>query len=335
MGKEKMRKALSIALLGILLSGALYPQSARSGEVQHQNKVQPANHNGEVKDTQDTGRVPTTIQIEQPINQHTVADQPENKDKWYARPDWWIATFTAALFLATTGLWIFTAFMWLATRRIALGAETQAQDFKASIAEANRAATAMEGVAQSMATNTEQMVLSVATNREIATRQKLFGEIQTRAYISVLIGGATFQVRDKNLKFAASPLILNTGHTPAFKLKWRIAAGILPVPMPDDFRYPIPFNSKGSAILGPQQNGSMVAVVPDFVNDDMVQIIKRGERQSLYVWGTLRYEDIFGRLHRCTFAQQLYWTQSGPETQNWEIPEIIRGWHLNEHNRTN
>jgi hypothetical protein len=32
-------------------------------------------------------------------------------------PDWWVAGFTGALFIATAGLWIVTGFMWWTTRR--------------------------------------------------------------------------------------------------------------------------------------------------------------------------------------------------------------------------
>lgn len=35
---------------------------------------------------------------------------------WYLSPEWWTAIFTAALFLATLLLWIFTALMWRTTR---------------------------------------------------------------------------------------------------------------------------------------------------------------------------------------------------------------------------
>jgi hypothetical protein len=47
----------------------------------------------------------------------------------------------------------------------------------------------MEGVSASMAVNTTQIVESVATTKEIAARQKSLGELQLRAYLSVVIGG--------------------------------------------------------------------------------------------------------------------------------------------------
>jgi len=42
---------------------------------------------------------------------------PNGSPAWYADPDWWVAGFTAALFVATTGLWAFTGMLWWSTRR--------------------------------------------------------------------------------------------------------------------------------------------------------------------------------------------------------------------------
>ena len=33
------------------------------------------------------------------------------------QPDWWVAIFTGLLFIATFGLWIFTALLWWTTRK--------------------------------------------------------------------------------------------------------------------------------------------------------------------------------------------------------------------------
>lgn len=49
--------------------------------------------------------------------QDEVGAKSKREGDWYAMPDWWVAGFTGALFLATLGLWIFTALLWSATRR--------------------------------------------------------------------------------------------------------------------------------------------------------------------------------------------------------------------------
>jgi hypothetical protein len=39
------------------------------------------------------------------------------KQPWYKQPDWWVAIFTAFLFVATALLWVFTALLWRSTRQ--------------------------------------------------------------------------------------------------------------------------------------------------------------------------------------------------------------------------
>jgi hypothetical protein len=137
------------------------------------------------------------------------------------------------------------------------------------------------------------------------------------------------------LRFEASPILVNRGATPARNLKFRISARVLPSELPADFKFPLPKRAQGSNILGPHQDGSMMAVVPDRIPPEDVEGVKAGSPSALYVWGTLSYEDVFGKLHRATFAQRLFWAQSGPPNENGVVPEIIRGWHLPIHNRSN
>lgn len=244
----------------------------------------------------------------------------------------WASAITA---FASLVIGFFTFTLWRATSGMLASSTDQSRSMERSIGEAARSAAAMERIANAMSLNVVQVVESVETSKEVAAQQKLFGKMQMRAYISVLIGTAIFQDRQQKLRFAAHPLILNTGHTPAYSVRWRIAADILPVPLPDNFGFPLPNSRVGSSLLGPHQSATMMAVVPNLVADDLVTKIKRNDGEALYVWGTLQYKDIFGRLHRSTFAQQLYWLQIGPEAPNGDIPERIEGWYLHKHNRAN
>ena len=49
---------------------------------------------------------------------------------------------------------------------------------------------------------------------------------QLRAYLSVIIGTAVYQERDKNFRFEAKPAIVNNGQTPAYNVRYRIKADI-------------------------------------------------------------------------------------------------------------
>jgi hypothetical protein len=235
-----------------------------------------------------------------------------------------VAAFTLWLAVATTGLWIFTAFLWRATVSLAADAKIsgteQAERMERSIDAATKAALAMESIAQSGATNSEQIIEGVRLNKRAM-----------RAYIAVVIGEASYQ--DANTIFEARPSIINKGSTEARNVRWKIAADILPVPVPDDFKYPLPKGYLGGSVIGPQNDGLISAVIDRRVSDGEVAEIKRGGSRALTVWGYVIYKDIFGRTHRTTFSQQLRWIQSGKKRLFRQAPQIIRGYFLSKHNR--
>jgi hypothetical protein len=64
----------------------------------------------------DTSNVPLVIQLQQPTDQRCIATEPKHESTWYRSADWWMVIFSGCLFIATTGLWIYTALMWRTTR---------------------------------------------------------------------------------------------------------------------------------------------------------------------------------------------------------------------------
>jgi hypothetical protein len=225
-----------------------------------------------------------------------------------------VAFFTFWLVVFTGGLGVSTVMLWRAgERQIELARETsasQSSETQASISEAVRAATAMEGVAQGIALSVQAAQESVATLKERTA-------MQMRAYVAVVVGVAIYQERDRNLKFEARPTIINTGHTPAHNLGFQATAGIMPVPFPDDFAFPIPEQRLGAAMLGPQQNFVMKVIAPDFVDEADVPAIKTGEGKSLCVWGLVTYTDAFGIARETRFSQVLSWLKDGSITGHY------------------
>jgi hypothetical protein len=173
----------------------------------------------------------------------------------------------------------------------------QAAEMRHSVAEAARLASAMER----MALNGEQ---SVQALRERTAQQM-------RAYLTIVIGGGTYQEREKGLKFDVRPNLVNTGNTPAHKVGYRARADILPVPLPADFALVLSEGRSGSSVVGPHHNMELGAVVDRFVPDSEVEDIKRGIRRAVYVWGTVWYEDVFGEARETHFCHHIIWRPDG------------------------
>lgn len=210
--------------------------------------------------------------------------------------------------LATILIAAFTGTLWHATRGMLRASAEQGAAMERSIAQSSRAASAMEEVARRFADN-------VATVRERSAQQ-------ARAYIFTVIHQATYQEREKGLKFSARPAIVNTGHTPAYKIFHKTRAAILPIPLPDNFSFPLPNKFVGGASLGPQQHFVLTGTVDDFCDDGDVFAIKTGIDHALYLWGIVSYQDAFGQNQSTKFCQILTWL---PNNQ-------ISGYFTDRHN---
>jgi hypothetical protein len=167
---------------------------------------------------------------------------------------------------------LFTGTLWWATIGLQEASTEQSTAMQESIAQLARAAKAMEDVAKHFADN-------VATFRERSSQQM-------RAYIAVVVNAGTYQERDKDLRFAGIPMMANTGDTPARKVEYRAAADILPVPLPDEFAFPLPDRREGGATLNAHNNFTMQIVVKDYQDDaDVVSIMRARDGRALYVGG--------------------------------------------------
>jgi hypothetical protein len=175
-------------------------------------------------------------------------------------------------------------------------ATQQARDVQASIAEATRASRAMEGIAESMAANVESVRVSLGISREIADMQKLATELHSRAYLSAIFTAAGYQ--DANHVFEVQAALRNHGNTPAYDVTFRAVAELLPVPIPDDFAFPLPDDTAGPSVslMAPGITKLITRRVPGKVPDDQVEDIKRGRTpRCLAMWGVVKYRDAFNK----------------------------------------
>ena len=227
---------------------------------------------------------------------------PVSSDTWANKfwcavnaSDWLVGLFT--LFLAFA-----TYFLWRETERLAVGAGDQTTKMERSIAESARAASAMENVAYAMSNNAASAASGIANQREFAQRQ-------LRAYISVVVGAAVYQERDKKLRFEGRPLVVNDGMTPAYKVRHAIKAAIVGVPIPDNFDFSVTEKDyRGGTAIGPRQNREVGAVVDEYIPDTDVAGVKNlSSGKCLFVWGRVEYEDAFGKPHFAQCGQILTW----------------------------
>lgn len=272
-----------------------------------------------------------------PQQGHAASSQQEPSITiWQATLDDPIALYTLILAVATTLLWLFTAGLWYVTFRLSRDAkttaETQADKMERSIEEAGRAAGAMERISESMAINAVQVVKSVEIMGANAEVQRTFGMMNMRAYIDVLIGHAIPQT-DRTV-FEAIPYMTNSGNTPARNIRWKIAADVLPVPLPDDFTFPLGDESTGQNTLGSLKGGNFSATIKRRVPDSEVAAIKAGVGSALYCWGVISYTDMFKKRRRTEFAQMIYWEPTGEVREDGFRPENVKGYHLERHSRT-
>jgi hypothetical protein len=198
-------------------------------------------------------------------------------------------------------------------RRTVEASTEQSRDMKKSIAESTRAADAMEKSAKAATIASENVV--IVTER---TAQ------QMRAYLSVKIGTGVFQ--DANRRFEVKPQLINTGQTPAHKVKYAAKATVLQFPLPNEYAFPsLEKPRSGFGVLGPHQDFIMNAWVDKRYDDDEAEDIKRGRGKMTYIWGTVIYEDAFGKERYTNFAHSIYWV-TGPQG------EVVIGNYADRHN---
>ncbi len=170
------------------------------------------------------------------------------------------------------------------------------RDVQASIAEATRAAKAMEGIAESMVANAESMKTSVAISREIADTQKLVTELQSRAYLAVFFTGVIPQNTNPGYKYEPRAKIVNRGNTPAHDIRFSMNADIVDFPVKEDFfAFPVPQVLAGySSMIAPGLEKIIRAVVPNLCSESESAEIRSATTKRIIAWGMVSYKDVFG-----------------------------------------
>ena len=216
--------------------------------------------------------------------------------------------------ISTIFVAFFTYTLWRATTRLWRSSQRQARNLESSIIDAGRSATAMEQVSEALAQTAASAAENTQLVREMPERQARIAALQSRAYLSVQFGTVIPQDNNTGYRFEPRMLIINNGHTPAYRVRHRIASNVLPFPsLPTDFEFPLPETHPKASIgtLGPEQRFIIQAVVPHLYSDAEIAQIRNGIDRRIYVWGTVLYEDAFGIKHSTNFSQSIIWLTDG------------------------
>jgi hypothetical protein len=163
-----------------------------------------------------------------------------------------------------------------------------------------------------------------ATRNNTALMQQVIQK-QMRAYVVADTGTGTYQ--DEHLNFAGSPVLINTGLTPARNVSYKIVARILNVA--DIIEAVLSDGGpiqQHDVVLTPKQTFVIQGVVNTRFSDSDVQEIMKGETRRLFVWGTVTYDDIFGSSWETNFCH--YYTFY----PNEEKKIVFRGYYNPTHN---
>lgn len=297
------------------------PAQQQPSEATPQNSDAGANQQGAM---QPATPLPLAVTGRLELTSNQDAQQRDSEQRGLART-FWDFNLTDALLVVFTGALVMVGYRQWQAMKLQVkklnrtiknsnrDSERQAGEMAASIKEASRSALAMEGVATSMAENAQSMKVVLVTNREIADRQKLITELQSRAYLAVNFLGIVPQNADTQFRFEPRMNLINLGNTPAHKVKFRTAADVLPNPLPDDFDFPLRrlAPSASLSVMGPRITKIVTAVAPRIYSDDEVEQIKGGAKERLVMWGIIDYEDVFGILRYVKFCQTFVWLSDG------------------------
>jgi hypothetical protein len=180
----------------------------------------------------------------------------------------------------------------------------QTADMQASIKEATRAATAMEGVAVTLAESTRTVQNSLLITKDMADTQRFVFELANRAWLVVTFDSMGAQDNEKRLSFEPHFNLINRGNTPAYNITVLVQAEVQPFPLSADFAFALPKPVPGSriSVIGPGLSKRIGAALRIMYSDIEAAEIRAGVRQRIVSWGLITYSDAFQKQRFVKFS---------------------------------
>jgi hypothetical protein len=179
--------------------------------------------------------------------------------------------FTGVLAFSTIGLWIATVRLWRAS-------ETHAGHMEESVKAANRAAEVAEQ--------------TVKTMEDTAVRQ-------LRAYVG--LSTSEMSALSPGQPLAVELRIRNTGQTPAYNVSCYFRMQFAPYPFPREWMEELPIGPRVASTLAANAEFMTEQRFHRALAEAEIAAIHGGEA-AVYVFGDVRYIDVFDKPRRTKFA---------------------------------
>ena len=160
---------------------------------------------------------------------------------------------------------------------------------------------------------------------KILANQLKTAQLDLRAYVSpsdVEIIEQDAQNADnpslKAIAFIFKVSIKNTGNSPARKLTAVALCGKMPYPIPQGVAFAVTEPENRSVItIGSGEVKRVSATAIRYNNDEIREIMQAGGTR-IYVWGMVKYEDVFGDPHWTKFCKFVQWTEGKAYAYNYK-----------------
>jgi hypothetical protein len=269
------------------------PPSGR--DAQTERDAYSTEHHGDRQTAQQNpSNPPALLDNQQSQNQDAIATHPKHQGEGNPNPEWWVAFWTCALFLTTTGLWVFTALLWWTTRRAVNEGQEAITAANTSATAATRTADAMEGTAQrQLRAYVGIKTISFEIGSDIGPDYKPVSA-EARGYVH----------RDFIVSTA-----FNFGMTPAYRVS--LFAYVEPTEFPD--RLPVKFFADHDLDVFPAAE-IRPAVTRALVQREQPETFKsplrdirfiqaaKDRKVYIYVYGRIYYYDAYNRPWRTKFC---------------------------------
>lgn len=264
------------------------PPAPSGGNTKAQHQPTTSHEHAEGQGPNQVAQLPVVVAQNDPPPHNQIGTEAETQRQWYAMPDWWIAGFTAALFLATALLWFATWRMWRTTR-------DAVKDGKDAVKAAIRSAQAAEAAI-------EKSDAALSHAQDTAKRQ-------LRAYVHVDLRSDIY-TRRNGWEILYSMLVVNSGQTPAYDVMVLGNICVADHPLTRSLP-PVVANSEPSrASLYPGQTGVTAGIIsnPALTQADFASLAPidigdaiKSATSRLYLYGKITYRDVFGEAHTTHF----------------------------------